>query len=76
MKEVNARKKNSLARKILQIFGMDRVFVQSTSIQEESVHINIPANHNYWKENETALLEAERKKAQALMERQRRPFLC
>ena len=70
MKEINVRKKNSLARKILRILGINREFVRLSSTQEEeSVRVSIPANYNSWKATETALLEAERKKAEALMHR-------
>jgi hypothetical protein len=33
-----------------------------------------PANHNYWKETKAALIEKERRKAEALARRQTRSF--
>jgi len=56
--------------KILRILGMNRGFVRSSSTQtEENVRPNIPENYNSWKATEIALLEAERKKAEALTRR-------
>lgn len=50
-------------------------------LEEESTYMCTPVNHNSFNthtlnENTVALLEAERKKAKALMEWQHRPFLC
>jgi len=64
-----------LTRKILGALGIYRDFVQTLNAQEDqSVHVNISAyNCGNWVK--TALLEAERKKTEALIERQRRNFL-
>jgi len=64
------KKAPSLMTKILRILGMNRGFVRSSSTQtEENVRPNIPENYNSWKATEIALLEAERKKAEALTRR-------
>ena len=62
---------------MLRLLGMNRGFEEPPSDQEEIVHVGIPANNYYIyrKEIETALLEAERKRAKA-MEWQRRRFIC
>ncbi len=63
----NAR---SLKKKILGKIEMNRSFVPSSSTQaEESVRLNIPGDHNGWKATEIALLEVERKKAEAFIHR-------
>ena len=46
--------------------------MQCSCIQEENVQLIIPANHNYWKETKAALIEKERRKAEALARRQTR----
>ena len=77
MKEVNARKMSSLARKILRILGMDRGFVRSSGTQEEeSIRVNIPVDYSNSKSIETAFLEAERKKAEPLIEWKKRSCIC
>ena len=52
-------------------------FEKSASGQEETVHASISGGdyHNY-RIIETARVEAERKKAEALMELQKRRFVC
>jgi len=76
MKEINVRKIGSLTRKILRALGINRDFARSSNAQgeDQSVHVDISA---YYGDNwaMTALLEAERKKTEALIERQRRNFL-
>jgi len=74
MKKKNELKNSSLGRKILRILEMGRELVGSSGMQEENVHSDIPVNHDYLKETETAFLEAERKKAEALKERQKHSF--
>jgi hypothetical protein len=72
MKITPAWRKNalSLKKKILRRLEMNRSFVPSSSTQaEESVRLNIPGDHNGWKTAEIALLEAERKKTEALIHR-------
>ena len=60
----------SLIRKTLRTLTTNRGFLRSSSTQpRESVRVNIPEDYNRWKATETALLEAERKKAEALMHR-------
>ena len=65
-------KKNtlSLIRKTLRILRINRGFVRPSNTQtEEGLSLNIPENYNSWKATEIALLEAERKKAEAIMHR-------
>jgi len=76
MKEVGVRKEGFLTRKILRALRIDRRFVWSPSTQEEGLGVNIPADYNGWASIKTALLEAERKKAEGFMERQNRSFVC
>ena len=62
----------SLARKMLQLLGMERIYVRSVGDDEEELtRIDVSLDYNYSKENEAAFLEVERKKAMALMEMQR-----
>jgi len=68
MKKESVLKNSSLIRKTLQILRMRRELVGCQSTEEESDHLDILANHGYMKETETAFIEAERKKAEALME--------
>lgn len=82
MKRISPKRKISLRAKVLRLLRMDRGFEAETpSSGEEIVHFSIPTSnyHNYRKEIETALLEAERKKAacmHALMEWQKHRFIC
>jgi len=75
MEKESALKNSSFIRKVLRILGMGGELVGSQSTEEESVHFNILANHGYMKETETAFIEAERKKAEALMERHKHSFI-
>lgn len=70
-------KKGLLTGKVLRLFGMTRD-LEEPPIDEEIIHVPIPtdANYSYRKEIKTALLEAERRKAEALMESQKRRFIC
>ena len=69
-KALSDKKSTWKIRKLLGILTMNRGFVRSTSTQvEENVCVNIPEDYNSWKATENALLEAERKKAEALMHR-------
>jgi len=62
----------SLARKMLQLLGIKRAYVRSVGDDdEERTRIDVPLDYNYSKQNEAALLEAERKKAKGLLEMQR-----
>ena len=78
MKRIKPLKKGSLTGKILRLLGPNRGFEEPSNDQEEITPVGIPANNYYInrKEIETALLEAEQKKAKALMEWQRRRFIC
>ena len=65
-------KKNSppLIKRVLKLLGLNNGLVQSPNAKkEESVRLNIPEDYKSWKANELALLEAERKKAEALTRR-------
>lgn len=77
MEKIVPHKKVTLKEKMLKALRMSRGFEEFQNCQEEIVHVGIPANnyYNYRKEIETALLEAEHKKAKA-MEWQRRRFIC
>jgi len=76
MKKINTHERGSLIRKILRLLTTNRGSEKPLSDQEE-IHLGITASNYYnHKEIETVLLEAERKKAQAIMERQRRHFIC
>ncbi len=79
MKRISLKRTNSLRTKVLRLLRMDRGFEWELSIAEREIaHFSIPTSnyHGYQKEIETALLEAERKKAEALMEWQKRRFIC
>ncbi len=84
MSTTPTRRKNtlSLLMKTLRLLGINRGFVQSSSTQkEENTRINTPEDNNSpnilaLKAAETALLEIEREKAEAIMERQRRSLIC
>ena len=76
MKTIKPQKKGSLTGKVLRLFGTNRGFEEPSSDQEET-RVGIPATNYYnHKGIKSALLEAERKKAEALMEWQRRRFIC
>lgn len=77
MKEIKPQRKGSLISKALRLLGMNRGFEEFSSDQEQTVHAGISGNnyYKYRREMETALLEAERKKAEAI-EWQRRHFIC
>jgi hypothetical protein len=67
-------KKSFLAEKIRRKLCIKEDVMQCSCIQEENVQLIIPANHNYWKETKAALIEKERRKAEALARRQTRSF--
>ena len=78
MKEIKPRRKGSLIGRVLRILrGTNRILEEPLSVKEE-IHVGISASnyYSYRKEIETAWLEAERKKAKALMEWQKRRFIC
>jgi hypothetical protein len=72
MKRIVPYKKVSLKSRVLRIMGTGRSFEEPPSYQEIT-HIPIPTgtDYSYHKDIKAALLEAERKKAQALIEWQR-----
>lgn len=78
----NEAKSNALRRVLrtglLRLLGANRGCDEFSSDQEEIGQVGISAdNHyNYGKEIETALLDAERKKAEALAEWQKHRFIC
>jgi hypothetical protein len=62
----------SLARKMLQLLRIKRVYAHSVGYdEEERTRIEVPLDYNYSKQNEAALLEAERNKFQGLLEMKR-----
>lgn len=63
---------------LLRLLGMNRDFERPLTIQRETGNVGFTASnyYSYDKEIETALLEAERKKAEALMEWQKHRFIC
>lgn len=77
MKKVELKKKNSLAGNLSRrLLRASRGFQESASLQERDTHVGVPRNdyYNYQEEIKTAL-EAEHKKAEALLQ-QRRLFIC
>jgi L-lactate utilization protein LutB len=77
MKKVVPHKKGSLIGRMLRSLGMNGGVEQSPSYQEIA-YVPTPTEsyHGHPKELKAALLEAERRRAEALMERQRRPLIC
>ncbi len=78
VKEIESQKKGSLAGRMLRLFKIDGSFQESTSMRGEIAFGNLitgESYHKYHKRNETALLEAAQKKAEALLERQKHPFI-
>jgi len=79
--EYNSKKRKtrgagSLIRKMLQLLGIQRAFVRSLSTsEEEGIRTDVHPYYNS-KEIRAALFEAERKKAEGLMEWQKRRFIC
>ena len=67
-----------LRARLLRLLGMNRDFERPLSIQGEIGNVGFTASDysSYDKEIDTALLEAERKKAEALMEWQKHRFIC
>lgn len=63
---------------LLQLLGINRDFEKPLSIQGETCNVEFTTSnyYSYGKEIETALLEAERKKAEALMEWQKHRLIC
>ena len=77
MEKVVPHKKGSLIGRMLRSLGMNGGVEQSPSYHEIA-YVPIPTEsyHSRLKELKAALLEAERRKAEALMALQRRPLIC
>lgn len=66
-----------LRARLLRLLGMNKDFERPLSIQEEIGNVGFTASdYGYDKEINTALLEAEHKKAEALMEWQKHRLIC
>lgn len=74
MKEIRPRRKGALIGKVLRLFGKNMGFEELTIDQGEIVHAGASGDNYsvYRKEIETAWLEAQRKKAEAMKWQQRR----
>ncbi len=77
MKKVVPHKKASLTERVLRLLGMSRS-LEEPSTYQEITPVPIPTDNYYGspKEFKTALLEAERRKAEAIMELEKRRFIC
>ena len=78
MRKIKPLGKGSFARKMLRALGKDSGFEQTFPCQEKK-HLSVSvgyAHYGFHKELRNAMLEAERKKAKALMELQKRRFVC
>lgn len=67
-----------LRARLLRLLGMNRDFERPLSIQGEIGNVGFIASdyYSYNTEIDAVLLEAERKKAEALMEWQKHRFIC
>ena len=63
---------------LLRLFGMNNGFEQHSHAHEAISQVSVSGSnyHNCGEEIGTVLLDAERRKAETLMEWQRRPFIC
>jgi hypothetical protein len=70
--------RKALHANLLRLLGMNRGYEEPLSVHEEIGQMSVPGSiyYNYGREIEAALLEAERRKAEALMELQKRRFIC
>lgn len=77
MKKVVPHKKASLTERVLRLLGMS-ISLEEPSTYQEITPVPIPTDNYYGspKEFKTALLEAERRKAEAIMELEKRRFIC
>lgn len=77
MKKVTPHKRGSIVRRVLRFLTMSSS-VEELRTCQEITHVPLPTDNSYTdrKEINAALLEAERKKAEALMERQKRALIC
>ncbi|UCF58866.1 MAG: hypothetical protein JSV15_00095 [Candidatus Bathyarchaeota archaeon] len=76
--EAKSSTPNVLRAGLLRLFGMNRDSERPLSIQGETCNMGFTTSnyYSYDKEIETALLEVERKKAEALMEWQKHRLIC
>lgn len=70
-------REGSVVKNVLRVLKSDRAFEYCSSVQEGSRPVVVPIiydsfNFHAWKAGESAMLEAERKKAKAIMEIQKR----
>lgn len=66
------RDTGSLKRKMLQLLGIERAFVRSVGVSDEAgIRMDVSLDYSHSRQRKTALLEAERRKAKALMEIER-----
>jgi hypothetical protein len=77
MKKNSPRKRGSFTATVLRLLRINRGFSEPPS-SEEPIYTVIPANNqrNHQRRIGTAWLDVERKKAEALMELQRRRVIC
>jgi hypothetical protein len=77
MKKNSPRKRDSFTATVLRLLRINRGFSEPPS-SEEPIHTVIPVNNqrNHQRRIGTAWLDVERKKAEALMELQRRRVIC
>ncbi len=74
-KKRKSRGTGSLIRKMLELLGIERAYVRSVGVnEEEGIRMDVHPYYNS-KEIRAALLEAERRRAEAI-ERQRRKIIC
>ncbi len=67
----------SLKRKMLQFLRMERAFDDSLcTSKEEEIRMDSPPVHSYSKQIQSALVEAERKKAEALINWENHRVIC
>jgi len=67
------RDTGSLKRRMLELLGLERAYVRSLGVPEEAgIRMDASLDYSRLRQIETALLEAERQRAKALMEMQRR----
>jgi len=81
MREINSQKKSPTIRRILRLFELNRAYGKSSIANDEKYKITDPEyskrfNVDAMKATSFALLEADRKKAEAFMERQKQSFIC
>jgi len=77
MKRLELKKKESFTRRLFRLLRPRSDIRQSMNLQKEDVSVSLSKNfcHDYRKIIGIAALEAERKKAEGLMEWQKRRFV-